>query len=571
MKQIMAFASNSRNNKKVNVAPPEHFSTLGKHKASTIGRDLKIDKLGGVLNDLRKRGTREAQEKASFYIASKVHDRINDYLKLQTGGSFSVGSLSNGYNNLINHSEPNISFQHSASTNVVSTFAEISTRIYKEKFTFGTPTKRRLLEKSKNHTIVKREKLLVDTESDYLSSRKRRGLTSYAGINETLYTFLMTDTFLTLEDYELLYKIHHKKFKTKLSNSYFYGDSLSDSFRIKIKSETDAYSMHCKVHVMKLKNNITLKELIENTFSSNLNGEVLNDSKIPIDRQYSVPSNTDNPYKCEVVTALNTPLTLSDYFNDNVRTLKTFSQHLGPRCILDLTIKQHHGRGIFLNHIFNVDRDKKLKDQPSSYFCILETIGDRRASITRQSDGANFDCVGPFRFTTTFNTSLKYLAEDINDNEKPIFSKFVKNDSDFTDTELREHFQADREPRIHVAYEEIHVDRNTKNKIKPYILRYDEPRMVQLIDPKLTEVYNELKDAGLQGLVSEVSESIMNPNIKFGANVTEPDGSDEDVRPGTAKNTTKNITDEGGLDGPFNPEDPEFRGLRGGNPDDPDD
>lgn len=483
-------------------------------------------------------------------------------MEQQTSGRFSVGTLQNGFDKLINHNEDNISFHHSADSSVVSTFGEISTRVYKEKFRFGKPTKRRLIEKSNNHQIVKRSKSLVDTETDYLSSKKRRSLTSYGGVNETLYTFLMSDTHITLGDYELLYKIHKKKFKDKLSNSYFYGDSLSDTFRIKIKSETDAYSMRCKAHIVKLKNDITLKELIDNTFSSTLSGEVLNDAKIPIDRQLSIPSDTSDPYKCEIITALNTPLILSDYFNDNAQIIKTFSQHLGPRCVFDISIKQEHGAGVFLNHIFNINRDEKLNDQPSSYFIVLETNGDYRGSITRLRDGANFDCVAPFRFTTRFSSSFNYLAEDLGDTEKPIFSKFVKNDSDFSDSELRDHFQKDRQQRIHVPYDQIHVDRNVKNKIKPYMLRFDEPRMVQLTDPKLIEMREQMKESGLKGLIEEVSESLMNPNIKFSANATEAtDG------PETHEDENES-TDSNGPDGHFDPENPEFRGLRGGAEDD---
>jgi hypothetical protein len=559
MKHFMAFTPSNR---KPNLPKiPDHFSSIGRHTTSTIGRDFKIDKLSSVLNELKKGGT-PSKEKAAFYIASKVHEKISTYLEQQTSGRFSVGTLKNGFDKLINHNEDNISFHHSANSNVVSTFGEISTRIYKEKFRFGKPTKRRLIEKANNHQIVKRSKSLVDTETDYLSSKKRRSLTSYGGVNETLYTFLMSDTHITLGDYEMLYKIHKKKFKDKLSNSYFYGDSLSDTFRIKIKSETDAYSMRCKVHIVKLKNDITLKELIENTFSSTLNGEILNDSKIPIDRQLSIPTDTSDTYKCEVITALNTPLILSDYFNDNAQIIKTFSQHLGPRCIFDISIKQEHGAGIFLNHIFNINRDEKLNLQPSSYFIVLETNGDYRGSITRLRDGANFDCVAPFRFTTRFSNRFNYLAEDLGDAEKPIFSKFVKNDTDFNDSELSSFFQKDREKKIHVPYDEIHVDRNTKNKVKPYMLRFDEPRMVQLTDPKLIEIREEMKNSGLKGIIEDVSESLMNPNIKFAANATKNSDRPE---------TDENEENENGHDGPFDPESPEFRRLRGQIEEDPDD
>lgn len=65
----MAFTPSHRRHKPIKVA--DHFSTIGRHKTSSIGKDFKIDKLGTILNELKKRGGDTRQRKSSFFYSFK--------------------------------------------------------------------------------------------------------------------------------------------------------------------------------------------------------------------------------------------------------------------------------------------------------------------------------------------------------------------------------------------------------------------------------------------------------------------------------------------------------------------
>lgn len=561
MKHKFAFVPSHR---KFSIPKYEHFSQHGKHTAKSLVKDLKVPDLLEVLNSAGKGMGQKALDYALFHTASQTHDQMLKYLKAQRMGKTTVGTLNNSFNDLINHGHDTVTFQHNSTASASSN--KIDSRTYTTNFVYGRPTKRRIKNKAKTGQVVKRHKTVVDTESDYLSPLKRKQLTSCGGANQILYTFLLKDTFLTLQDYDKIYNINKKKYKDNLTNTYIHGDSLSDSLNLQIKSETDFYSMHIKVHLLALKTDITVEELIKNTFSEALNESLVQNSKIPIGKQYSCPKfSKTNKFKCEVLTALRTPLSTSDYWNENVKKVKVFSQWLGPNDKFIIRLTQRHGNGIFLNKIFCANHDEKLNDKPSNLFVLLEARGDGRASAVRLKDGANFDIVSPFRYTMRFSKNFSYLSNDDFHSEarQPTVSSFVKNDSDFQDEDLYNYFQSDREPRINIDYDKINVNRGVATKKTTsysYSLRYDEPRLVQFIDPKLAELKQELLEKGLKDIADSLTEATLSDKLNF-EGADQPDR-DEDL---VFEETNQKDLDADYNPGEdeFDPEDEAYRGLRG--------
>jgi hypothetical protein len=77
MKKYMGFI----NSKPGRLPDFGHFSKLGKHKASEIGKDLKITDLEQAFNVFKKSGRKAAIDGATFYVASKMHTKVSEYLK----------------------------------------------------------------------------------------------------------------------------------------------------------------------------------------------------------------------------------------------------------------------------------------------------------------------------------------------------------------------------------------------------------------------------------------------------------------------------------------------------------
>ena len=245
-------------------------------------------------------------------------------------------------------------------------------------------------------------KSLVDTERDSLSTEKRQALTFNFDLNQRCYDFFGNDTFLKAKDYKFLFQSFHHKFKTRLSNRNIYGNIFYEHLNLTIKFETDYYSVRFKLHLVKITNpEMSVESLVSETFHKDL---LINSNyKVPVDRWLSVAKKIED-FRYQILTDQKCTLSLSDAFKDNAKVVKTFSHVLGPQDILNFKYYLHYGPGIFLNRLYeeSSQNQKYSELHPVGYFFILQSEGDPRASITRTSDGENFNGSSPGRFTVSF-------------------------------------------------------------------------------------------------------------------------------------------------------------------------
>ena len=453
-------------------------------------------------------------------INSKARSMTKDFV---TGTGVKIGLLDNGTDSYVCGSHTEFSYKHTGSTTYQSPTSD--SRIYKTTFQTGVPTSRSLYNFSKNKLVD--SKSLVDTERDYLSTVKRQSLTTTFGFNQRSYDFFLKDTFMSVQDYKFLFRSHQDKFESKLANKNIYGNIFYERLRFRIKSETDYYTVQLKLHLVKVTNpSITVRELMMNTFNRKPESSVFS---VPIDRQLSSSIIDHHNYRSNILTDLKCTLGSSDYFKDNAKVVRTFYRNLAPNDIWQFDYYFHYGPGILLNRIFESSDLKKYRfpyaadGHPVGYFFILQAEGDPRCSITRTSDGMNFNGSGPGRFNVNFSKELKFVTDPENAKEVLTVREFINKDEDFMDPEFQSYFTPDRQDKVNVDWSSLNVNRVVDND-QPYQVRYGEGRLTVYLDPSIINGLNKFKLDDFEGEVS--TDSTDTNSTDTSSNVLDPDAED---------------------------------------------
>jgi len=456
---------------------------------------------------------------------NKFYNNLQSQVRnLDFGGKVQIGIVENG--NYSNNSSSEIHYKH-LTTSTRLGLKESDSVIWKTTVNFGKHPTKDLLSRAKQNLVT--TKVLVDTERDYLGTKKRKILTSTFGFNQKRYDFLREDTYSKVEDYAFLYDEAKNKFKTKLGNINVYGDVFYENTRLKIRSETDYYSVTVKIHLVKILNkDVNVGKLFEGTFSKDK--ETLQEGAIPCGRQlsnrfiYEEPADYDR-FKSSILTDLRCTLGKSDYFRENATIVKTFHNYLGPSDTWEFNFFMHCGPGILLNKIHEEMMDDARK-HPSNYIFVIETSGDPRASITRTSDGQNFDGSSPGRIDYSFERKLRFVKREYSDygsgNERLTTRQYAQSDDDFEDPKLQKFFQPDREEKINAVYSSVNVNRVEDSTI-PYQLRYGEARLSVYLEPWVkiaNEVLNN-KEETAETIFEEHSDPINIRGSKKGNNTDE--------------------------------------------------
>lgn len=153
--------------------------------------------------------------------------------------------------------------------------------------------------------------------------------------------------------------------------------------------------------------------------------------------------------------------------------------------------------------IIDASSKKKLQNinrnnAPMGYFFVLETLGDRRATIVRNSTKDIFNGYSPTHFHCEFEHQFKYIGKEEDDCQPAIYVK-VKKDKNFTenpnggDSTCADIFYTDRKDRLHVKYDDIQLGdiHEDSNKEKEWTLEYDESL---LMNPDYSKMENALRD-----------------------------------------------------------------------------
>jgi hypothetical protein len=416
-----------------------------------------------------------------------------------------TGVVFNGGRSFTNCANESVTYSLSNSSNAV-TIGDCASRIYSTYYHIGKSSSGNLYKKGKDKLVD--TKVLLDTDRDYLDTNSRRTLTSTFGFNQKCFDVLLSDSYMAVKDYHFLYKDHLKNYTSRLATVNLYGDIFYERTKLTIKSETDHYSVTCKIHLAKI---LTLSvnplNILENTFTNDLSATT--SFKIPIERQLSVPVIHQN-FRGSVLTDLKATLGLSDWFSDNVKIIKTFTRTLGPSDIWKFEMYHHLGPGILLNRINENYSHPEIANHPVGYILIVECMGDPRASLTRLEDGENFNGRSPGRITYSFEKSIKFIREGIDADllESLTCRSFLKNDEDWENDSFKKYFSPNREEKINIDYSKVNVNRFPDKK-KDYSLRYGEGRLAVYIEPELA---NYIKNNNSDGSDSKTWSNSYNSN-----------------------------------------------------------
>lgn len=428
---------------------------------------------------------------ARFEKIYKFHSNLltsQSKFKLKSGCE--TGTLFNSGKSFSNSAHENVTYSLSNSNYPIS-IGECASRVYSTYFHIGKASSSNLYKKRKDKLVD--TKVLLDTDRDYLDTSSRRSLTSTFGFNQKSFDVLLSDTYLSVKDYHFLYKDHLKNYTSRLATVNLYGYIFYEKTKLTLKSETDHYSMTCKIHLVKILNpSVNPLDILKDAFTDNLSKTT--NFKIPIERQLSEPIIYQR-FRGNVLTDLKATLGLSDWFSDNVKVIKTFTRTLGPNDIWKFEMYHHQSPRILLNKINENYSHSDICFHPTGYTFIVEVLGDPRASVTRTEDGENFNGRSPGRFTYSFETSIKFIREAIGGDllETLTCRSFLKNDEDWEDVSLKDYFSPNREEKINIVYSKLNVTRFPDKK-KDYQLRYGEGRLAVYIEPELTKYLQKTSD-----------------------------------------------------------------------------
>lgn len=456
---------------------------------------------------------------AGFEKIDQFHSNLaTSQAKFKHKRGCETGVLFNGGKSFTNSAHESVTYSVSNSNTAIS-IGECASRIYSTYFHVGKSSSGNLYKKGRDKLVD--TKVLLDTDRDYLDTLSRRTLTSTFGFNQKSFDILLSDTYMSVKDYHFLYKDHLKNYTSRLATVNLYGDIFYERTKLTIKSETDHYSMTCKIHLAKIINSsVNPSNILENAFTDNL--LAASSFKIPVERQLSVPV-IHQKFRGNVLTDLKASLGLSDWFSDNVKIIKTFTRTLGPSDSWKFEMYHHMGPGILLNKINENFSHPEICLHPVGYVLIVEAMGDPRASLTRREDGENFNGRSPGRFTYSFEKSIKFIREAIDGDllENLTCRSFLKNDEDWEDTSLKDYFSPNREEKINIEYSQINVNRFPDGN-KDYQLRYGESRLAVYIEPELAKYMKDNRERPNDPTDTIIEESILDldetdqDNVNFG-------------------------------------------------------
>jgi hypothetical protein len=248
--------------------------------------------------------------------------------------------------------------------------------------------------------------------------------------------------------------------------------------------------------------------------------------RIPEDDQYTDPNLMDkrNKFAVSFQTSIKTQLTDSIQFRDRAKILKTWNKVLTPGSIWDFQLSQHCGKGIHLNYLFDIEALNK--EHPAQYTFVLESFGDRRASVLRKEDGDFFNGFGPSKVSCDFVHKICYLGmeheSEFREDAIPTVYKTKKREEDFVEnSEFAQIFSPNREEKFHLPFDEIQVlEDGKKGSDKKYSLQYDTNF---LPDTSLMDgIKFNYENHGYEG--KDLTEDDANYNLKKGPSIDDYEG-----------------------------------------------
>ena len=448
----------------------------------------------------------------NFDSQTNIRTALDAIKILGAGASTISGMLDNGGNSPTNGELKTVPFMSNSN---IQSLGKNEAIYYKTFVQVGKPTSKLIKNLSIGPYIEKVTKSTSSSSKDYQSHGNRVNLTLSTGFNQKSFTFLLEDTYFSVQDYYDLFKVK-TRFSEELKENKkdgvkeVYGAVLNTKNKFKIKNRTPQFSSHVAIHLVKIKDiraNVRslLQEIIHNSEQTTAN----NNGKIPIDFQYSTPTIFDfkNRFGISFLTDLVCTLSMSQKFKEKATIVKSWQATLPAGSIWEFNLTTHLGRGIHLNQIndFYLEAPdeniiqiikakmeavkgnlrkgksaelndlrtyvddllvKRANEHPSGYIFLFEVVGDRRASIMRNKDKDIFSGYSPTTLGIEFDTEITYLVDQNNVDELLVYKRNRQNKNFSEDSEFNNIFCPDRQIPFHVTTDQI-------GSRRPYSLIFD--------------------------------------------------------------------------------------------------
>lgn len=377
------------------------------------------------------------------------------------------------------------------------------------------------------------KKVLCNTREDYLKSKQKKDLYSKAGINQRNFTFLSSDCFLTIADILELtnFSLNHKKTiadeyqrilklvnkdnesenltetsgtkRLKRSNSAdermirHYAGLLGLNTHLKIYNNVPVYKSHVIIHLIHFKNyedknsTTTISKLIKDLYWSK--EEKPNwEERIPNRKIKEHIKSKSSNFSEQLVTTLDVNLTQLETFNKHCEIVRSWARKIPSGGIWEFNLNEKFSDGIYLNRLYELDKNGIDKQTPINHFFLIESYGDPRASVYRKSDKETFNGVySPIMLGYDFKVEIEHLAKATEQDELVTFQKVTKS-KEFLDESIGLEFYPNREESLNINFNQIDIG-NESNKENPYKLELNSSI---LENQKMSQIENIINRLG---------------------------------------------------------------------------
>lgn len=240
----------------------------GRTNSKGVGKNIGID----LANGFSKIKKNEKIKKQTF---KKISECLKDGNLLQYGIRFLSGvtykEVANGIHSLLNNGSESTPL---IGNKISDSLGENKARYDKYHYHIGIPTSGTLKEMSKSNNIDFNEKLLADSKRDYQGHEKRKNLTIKSGFDRKNFCFFMEDTFMSVNDYLIIYDRPYNKPIEELvernSLTKIYGCAYYTKTQFKFTNTMDYYNVKIILHLVKITDlDADMRSLVEDVTNNN--------------------------------------------------------------------------------------------------------------------------------------------------------------------------------------------------------------------------------------------------------------------------------------------------------------
>jgi hypothetical protein len=238
-----------------------------------LGKDIGLGEFLKYSDHLKTKGIDSATFSKATQGIINTETLVN--IGIRVGSGVVAKMIENGTNSLNNKDNGKVPLLTSSTK---TPMGKSSATYEQTKVHIGCQTTKRLKRMRFNPNIDYDEKLISSSNRDYLGHEKRKNLMVTSGFNQKGYTFLLEDTYFTVDDYLKLYN-HQDKITKILQNSKaktdLYGCVYKSKNQFKFMNKLDFYDLTMKLHLVKLTDqNKDVRELINDITNNKLSTKV---------------------------------------------------------------------------------------------------------------------------------------------------------------------------------------------------------------------------------------------------------------------------------------------------------